>query len=497
MPAVIYARYSPGPRQTEQSIEGQVRDCMAYAKSNDIPVLDIYADRHISGTDFENRSEFNRMLRDAEKKQFDAIIVWKIDRFGRDREEIALNKIKLKRLGIRLLYAKECIPDGPEGIILESLMEGLAEYYIADLRQKVKRGLRETALKGYVVGGHATYGYKIVDKMYQIDDHEAWVVQYIFENYDAGCTAVEICKNLQEMGVKNRKGGLITKNGIYHMLRNEKYIGNYVYEGISIPVPALISQELWDSVHKKFHTRTGKAATYKAEERYLLSLKAFCGECGSLLVGECGYGKKGVRYSYYKCMTRKKKTGTCALKIYRKDELENLVISSTMRDVLRDDVIDYLADRVMEIQAKDTSVLRLEQLQKSLKENQRAIQNIMKAIEQGIITPSTKQRLMELEAQAEDLKMHIAREEIQKPALTKEHIIYWMERFKNGDVNDLAFRQQLTDVFVHSVYVYNNKVVIAYNYADNNHSVKFDPNIFRCSDKHRIVSVPGLEPGTT
>ena len=155
MNAVIYARYSPGPRQTDQSIEGQVRDCMAYAEQNDIKVLKVYADRHISGTDFEKRAEFNKMLRDSEKGQFEAIIVWKIDRFGRDREEIALNKIKLKRHGIKLLYAKEVIPDGPEGIILESLMEGLAEYYVADLRQKVKRGQRESALKGLAVSGMA------------------------------------------------------------------------------------------------------------------------------------------------------------------------------------------------------------------------------------------------------------------------------------------------------------------------------------------------------
>ena len=105
MNAVIYARYSPGPRQTEQSIEGQVRDCMEYAEKNEINVLGVYADRHLSGTEFEKRQEFNRMLHDSEKGQFDAIIVWKIDRFGRDREEIALNKIKLKRHGIRLLQS--------------------------------------------------------------------------------------------------------------------------------------------------------------------------------------------------------------------------------------------------------------------------------------------------------------------------------------------------------------------------------------------------------
>lgn len=496
MNAVIYARYSPGPRQTDQSIEGQVRDCMAYAKENGIKVLDVYADRHISGSDFENRKEFNRMLRDASKKQFESIIVWKIDRFGRDREEIALNKIKLRRNGIRLLYAREVIPDGPEGIILESLMEGLAEYYIADLRQKVKRGHRENALKGLVVGGRAPYGYKIVDKTYQVEEKESWVVRYAFENYDAGCTAVEILKNLEKMGVKNRNGSLITKNGIYTMLRNEKYIGKHCYEGIPVPIPAIISQELWDSVHAKFHKRVGRASSYKADEKYLLSLKAFCGECGSLLVGECGYGKTGKRYSYYKCATRKRKNSPerCSLKTYRKDELEDFVVYHTVNDVLQNDIIEYLADRVIEIQANDSSSLRIEQLNSSLKESQKSIKNIMSAIEQGIITPTTKERLMELEAQAEDLKTHIAREEIKKPSITREHVVYWLKMFKNGDVSDPTFKLRLMDVFVHSVYVYNEKVVIAYNYTSNNHSVDFDPEIFRCSNEHQLVRERGLYP---
>ena len=499
MNAVIYARYSPGPRQTDQSIEGQVRDCMAYAKDNDINILGVYADRHISGSDFENRAEFNRMIRDAEKKQFESIIVWKIDRFGRDREEIALNKIKLKRHGIRLLYAKEVIPDGPEGIILESLMEGLAEYYIADLRQKVKRGQRENALKGFVVGGHAPYGYQVVDKRYQINEKEAWVVQYVFEHYDSGLTAVEITDRLKEMGVKNKKGESITKNGIYSMLRNEKYIGKCIYEGISIPIPQIISQELWDSVHAKFHKRVGRSAAYKAEERYLLSLKAFCGECGSLLVGECGYGKKKVRYSYYKCAAKKRKHGSdkCTLRTYRRDELEDFVIHHTINDVLQDDVIQYLADRVIEIQAKDIANVRLDQFATALKDNQKAINNIMNAIEQGIITPSTKERLMELESQREELKMHIAKEEIKRPSLTREHVIYWLNLFRKGDASDPDFRQRLLDVFVHSVYVYNKKVVIAYNYSDNNHSVAFDPKVFRCSDEDRVLSVRGFEPRTT
>lgn len=498
MNAVIYARFSPGPRQTEQSIEGQVRDCMDYAKQNGINVLDVYADRKISGTDFENRADFNRMIRDAEKKQFDCVIVWKIDRFGRDREEIALNKIKLKRHGIKLLYAKELIPEGPEGIILESLLEGLAEYYVADLRQKVKRGQRESALKGYAVG-HTAYGFKIAEKKYTIEESEAWVVRLVFERYDAGCTAVEIIDELNAKGVKTRKGTPFSKNGIYTILRNEKYIGVASYDGIPIPIPAIISKELWDSVHSKFKKRVGHASSYKATEKYLLSLKAYCGECGALLVGECGYGKGGNRYSYYKCAARKRKNGSdkCTLKTYRKDELEDLVVHYTMQDVLQDDVIDFIAERVIEIQARDSVNLHLVQLQNELKENEKATNNLLKAIEQGIITATTKTRMMDLEARKEELLTLIAKESIKKPELTKDHVVYWLNLFKNGDVSDPGFKLRLLDVFVHSVYVYNQKMVIAYNYASNNHSIDFDPEIFRCSDEHTLVSHRGLEPRTT
>ncbi len=500
MNAVIYARYSPGPRQTDQSIEGQVRDCMAYAKSNDISVLEVYADRHISGSDFENRHEFNRMIRDAEKKKFDCVILWKIDRFGRNREEIALNKIKLKKHGVKLLYAKESIPDGPEGIILESIMEGLAEYYIADLRQKVLRGHRENALKGFTIGGQSPYGYKIVDKKYQISENESWVIKYIFENYSAGLTAVEILANLEKMGVRNRKGSLITKNGIYNILRNRKYIGECFYNDIPIPIPSIISNELWDSVQLKLHRHATRGPVYRAKEKYLLSLKAYCGECGSLLVGECGYGKKGVRYSYYKCAAKKRKGGSdkCTLKTYRKDDLESFVITHTINDVLQDDIIDLIAGRVIEIQTKELENNEiLSQLNATLKDTQKSINNMIKAIEQGIITPSTKQRLSELESQAEILRTSIAREELQRPILTKEHVIYWLTLFKNGDINDPAFQEKIIDTFVNSVYVYKDKVVIAYNYADNNHSFDFDPTIFKCSDKLRILRHPGFEPGTT
>lgn len=182
MRGVIYARYSPGPRQTEQSIEGQVADCQQYAEEHGIDIIEIYADRKVSGKSVVGRDEFQRMLRDAEKGRFDCVLVWKIDRFGRDRQDIAMGKMTLKRAGVKLMYARESVPEGPEGIILESVLEGLAEYYSADLRQKVIRGMRETAKKGQYCGQSLPIGYKVdAERHIVVDEREAAVVREAFK----------------------------------------------------------------------------------------------------------------------------------------------------------------------------------------------------------------------------------------------------------------------------------------------------------------------------
>ena len=120
--AVIYARYS-SDRQTEQSIEGQLRDCYEYAQRNDIVVVDKYIDRAMTGTN-DNREDFQRMLKDSDKKAWDYVLVYKLDRFSRNKYEMAIHRKHLKDNGIKILSAMENIPDSPEGILLESLLEG-------------------------------------------------------------------------------------------------------------------------------------------------------------------------------------------------------------------------------------------------------------------------------------------------------------------------------------------------------------------------------------
>ena len=131
--AVIYARYS-SDNQNEQSIEGQLRVCQDYAQRNDILILNTYIDRAMTGTN-DNRPDFQKMIKDSSNKEFEYIIVYKIDRFSRNKYETAKYKKILKDNGVKMLSAMENIPDSPEGIILESLLEGMAEYYSAEYKK--------------------------------------------------------------------------------------------------------------------------------------------------------------------------------------------------------------------------------------------------------------------------------------------------------------------------------------------------------------------------
>ena len=183
MNVVIYARFS-SHSQTEQSIEGQLKVCYEYAESNHYTVVGEYIDRAISGTT-DNRAEFQRMISDSDKHTFDGVLVYQLDRFARNRYDSAINKAKLKKNGVRVLSAKENIADDASGILVEGVLESMAEYYSAELSEKVIRGHTENALKCKYNGGTPTFGYVIdKDMQYQLDPRTAPVVLEIFTRYD-------------------------------------------------------------------------------------------------------------------------------------------------------------------------------------------------------------------------------------------------------------------------------------------------------------------------
>ena len=341
MIGVIYARYSEGPKQTDQSIEGQVNDCMAFAKRNDITVTEVYADRHVSGKSTAGLYEFQRMLRDDQQKKFDCIIVWKIDRFGRDRQDIAVSKMQLKKAGVKLMYAEESVPEGPEGIILESVMEGLAEYYSADLRQKVIRGRRETLKKGLFCGGTLPIGYKVdEDRRVVPDPKTAPHVREVFRMYADGRQIKDCVAYLQDKKIKGQRGNEMSKSTVGAMLRNKKYLGVFDVSGVEVRAEPLIDEALFLRCVDRFPGGPEKNAAGKAKVDYLLSCKIFCGKCGRMLTGESARGRSRIYY-YYKCPA-KKRGSSCSLIPIKKDVLEDLIVTATVRDVLTEEMISLL-----------------------------------------------------------------------------------------------------------------------------------------------------------
>ena len=220
--AVIYARYS-SDSQSEQSIEGHLRVCTEYAKSHDILILDTYMDRAMTGTN-DNRPDFQRMIKDSAKRQFQVVLVYKLDRFSRDKYATAIHKRTLKNNGVKVLSATESIPETPEGIILESMLEGYAEYYSVELSQKIRRGNYESRKKGNLTGGRTPYGYKNIDKKAVVVEHEAAVIRYISEQYSIGVNTKDIIDSLTARGIFYC-GKPFILNTLYKILRNERHSG--------------------------------------------------------------------------------------------------------------------------------------------------------------------------------------------------------------------------------------------------------------------------------
>ena len=229
MNVVIYARFS-SHSQTEQSIEGQLKVCYEYAESNHYTVVGEYIDRAISGTT-DNRAEFQRMISDSDKHTFEGVLVYQLDRFARNRYDSAINKAKLKKNGVRVLSAKENIADDASGILVEGVLESMAEYYSAELAEKVTRGLTENALKCKYNGGTLPIGYAIDEnQFFVIDPLTAPAVLDAFKHYAEGATMQQITDELNLRGVRTKKNTRITLNTVTRMLHNRRYIGEYKYK---------------------------------------------------------------------------------------------------------------------------------------------------------------------------------------------------------------------------------------------------------------------------
>lgn len=481
--AVIYARYS-SDNQREESIEGQIRDCQEYAKYNNITIVGSYIDRAMSAKT-DNRPHFQQMIKDSAKRLFDVVIVWKLDRFARNRFDSAYYKNTLKKNGVKVISAKESISEGAEGIILESVLEGYAEYYSVELAEKVNRGMTDNALKGLCNGGIAPLGYYVDEELrLQIDEEKAPFVKEIFQRFADGEMIKDIIKDMNARGVgilvkMKKKSGKksytrpLGYNNVRRILSNRKYIGEYKFKDIVIEncIPAIIERDLFDKVQKLIAQNARTPARHKAKQEYLLSTKVFCGKCKAMMFGESGTGKSGRVYAYYKCANQKK-GHICDKKTIAKDKLEDAVVKAIMDKVMNDKVMEELSYRLYELQNQESGIVKA--LQTQLAEVEQGIENMLNAIQSGIVLDSTKKRLAELEERQKTLSIEITREQIKSPALTKEQILFGIHKFRKCDITTQEGKKRLIGSFVNSIYLFDDYALVTCNFKEGTTKITFD-----------------------
>lgn len=470
MKAVIYARFS-SEKQNEASIEGQLRECLEYANFNGIEVIGNYIDRAQSAKT-DHRPEFQRMIKDSYKHAFNCIIVWKLDRFARNRYDSAYYKNILKKNGVRVISAKESISQGADGILLEAILEGYAEFYSAELSEKVKRGMTENALKAKSNGVRPPFGYYVDDTdHYQIDEALAPVVREIFTRYLDGMRVSDIVKLLSERGIKH-KGFEMKYNAVFRILTNRKYIGEYKFGDIVIPnaIPAIIDEATFNSVQQRMARNKKAPAMHRSEDDYLLTTRLFCGKCGAMMTGEIGTSKTSKQYRYYKCNRAKKKA--CDKKTVKKEWLEEIVLDEIKDLLANDDIISELADRIYELQMQEDNAAT--SIQAQLTGVETKLNNLVEAITQGIYSSATKKALDELEERKRNLEIELFEAQMRNPVLTKEQILFALYNFRKIDISTQEGKQRLIDGFVNSIYLYDDHFVVTYNYKGQSKTVSFE-----------------------
>ena len=466
--AVIYARYS-SHAQNDASIEQQVAECRAFAEREGYAVVEIYADHAMSGTS-DKRPEFQRMIKDSEKKSFQIVVVWKLDRFARSRYDSAFYKARLKKSGVRVVSAKESITDSPEGIILEGMLESMAEYYSANLSQNVLRGMRDNAARGRFNGGNIPLGYKAVDGRLVEDASVSPHVRWAFEAYASGANRTDIARELNARGVRSRRGRPLTGNSLQHTFANRVYIGEYSFDGQPVQGIAdrIVSDEVFRAAAARLEKNRRAPASHKAPVSYLLTGRAFCGLCGAPMTGESGQSRRGVIYRYYKCASAKH-SRTCRKRAEVKDTAESFVVRQTLDCVFRPERVRAAARAVAGLYNREYAASGLAEAEKRLADidaeiyrRTEALLDLPKSARQPIID-----RLNALDAERDDLDARLA--ELRAAAgtrLDEDEAYRWIMSFKDGDPEDPDFCQRLIDTFVNSVFFFDDKIAIFYNLRD-------------------------------
>lgn len=490
--AIAYYRYS-SRAQNEESIDQQREMALKYAKEHGLEIIKEYSDEAESGWLNESRPGFNLMLKDIPIIKPSTLIIWKTDRMARDRLTAMKARLLIRNAGCAIKCVAENIPEeGSIAILMESLFDALAEQYSLNLSENVIRGLNYNAERG-LYNGVPMLGYKKgKDKHYEIDDKTAPLVIRCFNDYAAGKSMALIAAEFNKDGFTTIRKKPFKVNSIRSILKNRSYLGEYRFGDVFIPdaIPQLIKPELFEQVQKNFsqHKRKHLARNNEGEPeapRFWLTGKLFCGKCGEPLLGVSGTSKSKKIHYYYICRSKRRKC--CNLKPIRKEVIE-LAVIKIMDDILLDTA--KLASLAVDVNAYyqehqlDDTMLKA--LEKSKSEVEKALNNILKAIEQGIITETTRSRLLELEQQNKGLDESIKKEK-EKLSRSKEEfsIQRFYDYFGNSDYSDADKRDIILNYFFKKIYVFEDKVIVTCNFYDESFETDLD-DIIDCLERESV-----------
>lgn len=474
--AICYYRYS-SDAQRDVSIEQQREKAQEYAEREGLNIIKEYSDAAISGTK-DDRPGFQHMLYEVESLRPAWLILWKTDRLSRDRYDAPIAKKRLRDCGVKVVYVAETLPENEaEQILLESIYEGMAASFVYSLRQNVMRGLRYNA-ENCLYNGRKLLGYKGQKNLrYEIDPDTAPVVQKIYRDYADGIGMQKIIEELNNAGFRSVHGRPFTINSIRGILHNRAYLGEYRYGEVLIPdgMPRIIPDELFERVQERlaYNSRGGRPTAYVHEEKpdFWLTGHIFCGHCGSTVSGTSGTSKTGERHHYYMCVNkkRKKKPDGCAKETVRKDVVEGIITdvlyemlnNPLMRVIIGKQVHEYYSRQY----GSDDNYQH--SLENKIKDAEKAINNIMKAIEAGIFNETTQNRMLELQHQKAMLSDELSAERLREQySLKEEHVIRYLESF-TGNLKDAQVRRYVLDFLINKIVLFDDKIVVTFNFSDD------------------------------
>lgn len=471
---MIYARFS-SHNQREASIEQQVEWCTDLAKRYNLTIMDTYADKAVSGRT-DNRPSFQRMMADAKTGKFDVVLAWKSNRMGRNMLEAMLNDSVLLEEGVRTIYVEEDFEDNAAGRFALRNMMNVNQFYSESMAEDVRRGMMDNAAK-CMVNGRTPFGYKKgKDGKYEIVPDQAEIVREIFNRVIEGWPHVDIMADLNARGIKNRDGNIWQRTTFDKMLRNEQYIGVYKFSGVRTEggIPPILDRETFEEVQLLLTTKKNPRGRRRNTQDYMLTGKLFCGQCGSPMVGICGTSRNGERHYYYLCQGKHNKTG-CTKRNEKQEKIEQAVVNYIKKLIMDDATIDWLLAGLQEFTETLRAQSTITAMESELAETEKAIGNLMKAIEMGIITDTTKGRMMELEEQKRDLQQRIRIENKMLVELDPEDLRFVLVKYRDTNLNDRRYQRELINTLIKAVYVYDDHLTFVGNRGTNDTAeVEFD-----------------------